>query len=75
MSTATTLVFSPKRLGHAIAESGVSKRALTKRIGSSATSTVYRYLSGQKTPKPETVKKLADALGCRVEDLCVEVEL
>lgn len=75
MRTATVLVFSPRRFGHAIAESGVSKKALTQRIGFTATTIVYRYLSGQKTPKPETVEKLADALGCEVRDLCVEVEL
>ena len=75
MSTATILIFSPARFGGVLAESGVSKRALTQRIGSTATTVVYRYLSGQKTPKPETVAKLADALGVKVEDLCVGVEL
>ncbi|MEU6999925.1 helix-turn-helix transcriptional regulator [Nonomuraea sp. NPDC046570] len=56
-------------------QSGISKRALARRIGFDGATPVYGYLSGKRRPKPPTVERMAEILGCKAEDLYVEVEL
>ena len=48
--------------------SGMTQGQLAEKIGCSQKD-VSRWEHGARTPRVETLAKLADALGCRMEDL------
>ena len=48
--------------------SGMTQGQLAEKIGCSQKD-VSRWEHGARTPRAETLAKLADALGCRMEDL------
>ena len=49
-------------------DKGMSQQDLAARIGK-AKSSVSQYLSGKNVPKDDVKKKIAEVLGCTVEDL------
>ncbi|MEU8269123.1 helix-turn-helix transcriptional regulator [Sphaerisporangium sp. NPDC049002] len=85
MSTATkkSLVFSPARFRAEFERSGLNQMALARALGvrdnhailRGYTNILRRYADGGRRPTPAKVEQLAEALGCEVKDLCVEVEL
>jgi transcriptional regulator with XRE-family HTH domain len=62
------LVFAPQRLREARRARGWSQQALAERAGVSANS-IARWEAMGREPKRETWRRVADALGARVEDL------
>lgn len=50
------------------AEKGYSDRRLAEKSGISK-SEINNIENGKRSPTLDTLKKLADALGCRIEDL------
>ena len=57
------------RLASKMERAGLTPYALAK-LADMPSQTLYRYLSGERKPTLEAAKKLADALGCKVDDLC-----
>lgn len=82
MST-TTLIFSPARLRRVAEQRGVSNRRMARVLADTSdprmingyATRVRRYANGHMKPSVTTLERLAEALGCDVKDLCVEVEL
>jgi DNA-binding XRE family transcriptional regulator len=56
-----------------MAGAGLNQEALAARLGVTQ-SCISQFASGRHKPQPETLRKLADALGCRTEDLWPEEE-
>jgi DNA-binding XRE family transcriptional regulator len=57
-----------QRLRNRLASAGISQAALAHDLGISD-SAVGQYLSGKHKPQARTLYRLAEVLGCRVEDL------
>jgi len=57
-----------KRLRHRMAECEMQPRDLAYHADLGTTS-VYRYLSGERTPHSDVLRKLADALDCTTDEL------
>ncbi len=51
--------------------SGLGQRELAEEIGVTRL-TIARYESGARTPDVYTLKKIADRLGCKIDDLVDE---
>lgn len=49
-------------------EKGINKSQLTERSGLNKM-TISKLLNGKTDPKPETVKRIAEALGVEMKDL------
>lgn len=53
-------------------EKGITQKELAKRLGWSAAH-VSQYETGTRTPKHETLVKIASALGCDIRDLMPDI--
>jgi len=58
----------PKPLAELRRERGLTQAELAKLIGVT-TSAVGNWESGERIPRLPTLRKLADALGCQIEDI------
>mgnify|MGYP001623071400 FL=1 len=47
---------------------GMTQIELARKVGK-ASNMIYFYESGHAAPRTETLKKLADALGCEIKDI------
>lgn len=52
---------------------GISQRDLAEKVGVTD-SAVCQYETGKRSPSIETLKKIAEVLGCSVDDLIKEVK-
>lgn len=60
-------MFKPEKMKHLFTIRGYSASAVAKKSGIAA-NTMYRILHGYNVPKPETLKAIADSIGCKVSD-------
>lgn len=56
------------KIAKLIYQNGYTYRELA-RISGCSPSAIARYVSNQRVPRAETMKRLAKALGCKVEDI------
>ena len=59
------------KLGKLIEDKGLKKSYIARKIGISP-GLLSKYLSGERKPKLDTAKKLADILECSIEDIFFE---
>ena len=59
------------KLGKLIEDKGLKKSYIAHKIGISP-GLLSKYLSGERKPKLDTAKKLADILECSIEDIFFE---
>ena len=59
------------KLGKLIEDKGLKKSYIARKIGISP-GLLSKYLSGERKPKLNTAKKLADILECSIEDIFFE---
>ena len=57
-----------KNLDYAIAKSGLSRAEVARRTGLS-TGTITRYLKAERSPKAYHVRRIAEVLGVRTDEL------
>ena len=56
------------KLGKLIEDKGLKKSYIARKVGISP-GLLSKYLSGERKPKLDTAKKLADILECSIEDI------
>ena len=59
------------KLGKLIEDKGLKKSYIARKVGISP-GLLSKYLSGERKPKLDTAKKLADILECSIEDIFFE---